>query len=211
MNSTEIDVTLDRLMFTQNSFVETILVTKNLDGTFNPAPMGVIRKGKLLEIRPYKSSKTYKNLVESTRLSINLTNDPLLFLKTSFKNEFDEGKMVTDWILNGSDATLLAEKVAESDFSQLQAAFTLEPINITISNNMPQVFSRGRAEAIEAIIHTTRIKVFQSENKEDKVKELLEKMTSSFNIISRVSDSSSTEVKIVQKLKSLLEKWGVEL
>jgi hypothetical protein len=209
MNSTEIVATLDQLMFTQNSFVETIIVTMNMDGSFNPAPMGVIRNGKLLEIRPYKSSMTYRNLVKSTHVSINLTNDPMLFLKTSFKNEFVRTPIVTDWVLDGSDATLTAKKVIDSDFSQLQASFTLEPITLTISNKMPKVYSRGRAAAIEAIIHATRVKVFHSENKENIVKDLLEKMTSSFNIISRVSHSSSAEVKVVQILKSIFEKWGV--
>ena len=211
MNATEIDATLDLLGFTQNSFVETILVTRNRDGSFNLAPMGIIRQDRLLEIRPYKSSKTYKNLVEGTRVSINLTDDPMLFLKTSFKDELAEGPMVTDWILDGSDATIIAEKTSEADYSQIQASFTLEPITLTISNNMPKVFSRGRAEAIEAIIHATRIKVFQSENQDDNVKGLYDKMTESFNIILRVSGSSSAEVKIVQILKSLLDKWGVEL
>ena len=182
MNSTKIDATLDLLGFTQNCFVETILVTRNKDRSFNPAPMGVIRDGKLLEIRPYKSSITYGNLDESTHVSINLTDDPMLFLKTSFKDEFKEVPKVIDWILDGSDATIMAEKTSESDYSPLQAAFTLEPISLTISNKTPRVFSRGRAEAIEAIIHATRIKVYQSENQENKVKELYEKMTASFNI-----------------------------
>lgn len=211
MNATEIDVTLDLLGFTNNSYVETILVTRNKDGLFNPAPMGVIRQGKLLEIRPYRSSKTYRNLVDTARVSINLTDDPMLFLKTSFKDELDDCTDVTDWVLRGSNATLIAEKYSESDYSQLQASFTLNPITLTITNETPRVFSRGRAEAIEAIINATRIKIYQSKNQKDKVKELYEKMTASFNIISRVSGSSSTEVKIVQILKLLLEKWGVEL
>ena len=203
--NTEITATLDLLGFTQNSFVETILVTRDNDGSFNPAPMGVIRQGKLLEIRPYKSSTTYGNLMTDSRVSINM-----MFLDAAFKDELDRLPVVDDWVLMGSDATLIAEKISQRDFSEHQASFTLEPITLSITNKMPSVFSRGRAEAIEAIIHATRIKVFHRENQEDKIKELFEKMTQSFNIISRVSDSSSAEVKIVQKLKSLLGKWGAE-
>ena len=208
--NTEITATLDLLGFTQNSFVETILVTRDNDGSFNPAPMGVIRQGKLLEIRPYKSSTTYGNLMTGSRVSINITDDPMMFLDAAFKDELDRLPVVDDWVLMGSDATLIAEKISQRDFSEHQASFTLELITLSITNKMPSVFSRGRAEAIEAIIHATRIKVFHRENQKDKIKELFEKMTQSFNIISRVSDSSSAEVKIVQKLKSLLGKWGVE-
>jgi uncharacterized protein len=209
--NTEITAKLDQLGFTNNGFVETILITSNKDGSFNPAPMGVIRHDKLLEIRPYKSSKTYRNLMNSNRVSINVTDDPMLFLESAFKDELDRFRVVDDWVLNGSDATLIAEKVSRRDISEQQASFTLEPVTLSISNKMPSVFSRGRAEAIEAIIHATRVKVFHTENHEDKVKEFIEKMVQSFNIISRVSDSSSAEVKIVQILKSLLEKWGVEI
>jgi len=208
--NTEITATLDLLGFTQNSFVETILVTRNNDGSFNPAPMGVIRQGKLLEIRPYKSSTTYRNLMTGNMVSINITDDPMLFLDSAFKDELDRLPVVDDWVLMGSDATIIAEKISRTDISEQQASFTLEPITLSITNKMPSVFSRGRAEAIEAIIHATRIKVFHHENQEDKVKELMGKMILSFNIISRVSDSSSAEVKIVQKLKYLLVKWGVE-
>ena len=209
--NTEITATLDQLGFTQNSFVETILVTRNKDGSFNPAPIGVIRQGNLLEVRPYRTSATYRNLMTDNRVSINITDDPMLFLDAAFKVELDVFPVVDDWVLVGSDATLIAEKVSQTDFSDLQASFTLEPISLSITNKMPRVFSRGRAEAIEAIIHATRIKVFHTENQEDKVKELFEKMAQSFNIISRVSDSSPAEVKVVQKLKALLVEWGVEL
>ena len=210
MNS-EITATLDLLGFTQNSFVETILVTRAEDGSFNPAPMGVIRQDELLEIRPYKSSTTYRNLMTGNMVSINITDDPMLFLVSAFKDELDRLPVVDNWVLMGSDATIKAEKISQTDISEQQASFTLDPLTLSITNNMPKVFSRGRAEAIEAIIHATRIKVFHAEKREDKVKELLGKMTASFDIVIRVSDSSSAEVKIVQILKSLLGKWGIEI
>ena len=209
MNS-EITATLDLLGFTQNSFVETILVTRDKTGSFNPAPMGVIRQDELLEIRPYKSSTTYRNLVHGNMVSINITDDPMLFLGSAFKDELDVLPVIDNWVMVGSDATIIAEKINRADISEQQASFTLDPLTLSITNNMPKVFSRGRAEAIEAIIHATRIKVFHAEKREDKVKELLEKMTASFDIVIRVSDSSSAEVKIVQILKSLLGQWGIE-
>ena len=82
--NTEITATLDLLGFTQNSFVETILVTRAKDGSFNPAPMGVIRQGKQFEIRPYKSITTYRNLMTGNMVSNNITDDPMLFFCSAF-------------------------------------------------------------------------------------------------------------------------------
>jgi len=209
--TSEITATLDLLGFTQNSFVETILVTRAEDGSFNSAPMGVIRQDEVLEIRPYKSSITYRNLMTGNMVSINITDDPMLFLVSAFKDELDKLPVADNWVLLGSDATIIAEKISQTDISDQQASFTLDPLTLSITNNMPSVFSRGRAEAIEAIIHATRIKVFHAEKREDKVKELIEKMTASFDIVIRVSDSSSAEVKIVQILTSLLGKWGIKI
>jgi len=209
--TSEITATLDLLGFTQNSFVETILVTRAEDGSFNSAPMGVIRQDEVLEIRPYKSSITYRNLMTGNMVSINITDDPMLFLVSAFKDELDKLPVADNWVLLGSDATIIAEKISQTDISDQQASFTLDPLTLSITNNMPSVFSRGRAEAIEAIIHATRIKVFHAEKHEDKVKELIEKMTASFDIVIRVSDSSSAEVKIVQILTSLLGKWGIKI
>ena len=172
MNNTKIDATLELLGFTPNNIVETILITKNRDGSYNPAPIGVINKGKKIEIRPYTSSNTYQNLTKSNRLSINITDDPMLFLKTSFKDELEGIPTVTDWVLEGSDATIIAEKTGMSMFSEPQASFSLNPVAVSINRETPTVFSRGRAEAIEAIIHATRVKVFKATSQEEKVKEL---------------------------------------
>lgn len=210
MNTTDINDALEKLGFTKDSIVETIFVTRNRDGSFNATPIGVIRHGESLEVRLYKSSNTYRNLLNTTKVSINITDDSMLFLLTAFKVELSGTPTVTDWILEGSDATIIAEKTGVSEFSDLQALFTLKPITFIVNREMPTVFSRGRAEAIEAIIHATRVKVYQHEYDEAKVQELVEKMRESFKIINRVSSPASSEGKVVEKLVSLLENWGVK-
>jgi len=208
MNTTSINDALTQMGFTKESIVETILVTRNQDGSFNATPIGVIRHGESLEVRLYKTYNTYRNLLVSTKVSVNITDDPILFLRTAFKQELGTPNVV-DWVLEGSDITVIAEKTGESKFSDLQASFTLKPITFIVNREMPTVFSRGRAEAIEAIIHATRVKVFQQEHDEAKVQELVGKMKESFTIINRVSSPTSSEAKVVETLSSLLEKWGV--
>lgn len=209
MKKTEICADLKRLGFTENSFVETILVSKNNDGSYNAAPMGVIRREDQLEIRVYKSSKTYNNLIDDTCVSLNITDDPILFLKTAFKDEYEEIPIVNDWYIQGSDAIVLARKKEETMISDFQSLFILQPFEVSIKRREPTVFSRGRAAAIEAIIHATRVKIFHLEKMEDKVNELLDKIDSCFNIILRTSDDSSAEKMVLNELKTLFNKWGL--
>ena len=210
MNETEIGATLERLGFTPDCYVETILVTMNPEGSYNAAPMGVIRVKNSLEVRPFKSNTTYENLLKRHKASVNITDDPMLFLQTAFKDELDESPSIIDWRVDGAEAVVMAEKRGQATLSDIRASFTLEPVSISIYREEPTVFSRGRAEAIEAVIHATRIKVFQSERKITEVGELLEKLESCFNVIKRVSSEESAEVKVMKSIQGLLEKWGIK-
>lgn len=73
----------------ENCIVETLLMTSNLDGSPNIAPMGITRHGNHLIVKAYKTSQTYENLKRGDSVSIYVSSDPLLFLKTAFKQEFD--------------------------------------------------------------------------------------------------------------------------
>jgi hypothetical protein len=210
MNDNELSTNLEKLGFTDRCIVETILVTKNLNESYNAAPMGIIRSKDILEVRPFKSSLTYKNLHRSKLASINITEDPMLFFKTAFKRQMKNPIPVNDWIIQDSNAAIFVEKQKELIFSSNRALFTLIPTKIVINKNEPTVFSRGRAEAIEAIIHATRVYLFQSEKNEKKAHELLEKIKSNFNVISRVSDKKSDEMRVVECLKKLFKYWGIK-
>lgn len=210
MNSTKMVTTLERLGFNEGDIVEAILVTRDEKGGFNPAPMGIIRDSNLLEVRIFKSSDSFKNLINDDKASINLTDDPLLFHKAAFKEDLGETPLIRDWILNGSDTTIYSEKHSGKDFSGNRYSFFLNPVSIKITKKEPTVFSRGRAQAIEAIIHATRIKFFLSENRTREVKTLLELVRWCFNVINKVSQPDSNALKVVNSLKELFEQWGVD-
>jgi hypothetical protein len=199
---------LQALGFTEGNIVETIMVTKNSDGIYNAAPMGVTYRDGFIEVHPYRS-RSYLNLNHSNQASINITDDPLIFLKTAFKDELDFVPSVNDWVLMGSDATVFLEKLEEFNVSDLQAGFKFKPTRIAITKKEPMVFSRGRAEAIEAVIHATRVKVFQAESRYEKVDELLKRINDCFNVITRVSVAGSPEMQVVEELDKLIIKWGI--
>ena len=210
MNDTELSTNLNKLGFTEGCIVEIILVSRNMYNFFNAAPMGVIRTNSMLKISPFNSSETYKNLHRTKHASINITDDPMLFFKTAFKNQLEEPFSLNDWLIQGSNAVIFVEKKKEEFFSGNRSSFILKPTKVIINKKEPMVFSRGRAEAIEAIIHATRVCSFQYEKREKEIKELLKNIKYSFDIITRVSNKKSSERRVVECLKNLFENWGIE-
>ena len=210
MNETQVIESLSRLGFSEDCIVEIIMVTLNEDGSPNPAPMGVSRRSGTLVVTPYKTSRTYRNLKRSGLASINLTNDPLLYLATSFKDEIEEQPVTIDLCVEGVDGVIQTEIGEQFNEDDLKATFKLKPRNIDIKSPHPYVFSRGRSEAIEAIIHTTRIKVFHGQNQSEKVHKLVDKVKDCITTINKVSTEGSAEIKVTTTLVSLIIKWGVE-
>jgi hypothetical protein len=209
MKKIKINNNLKKLGFTENCIVEIILVTKNEDYNYNAAPMGIIRMNNMFEVRPFMSSTTYRNLHRTKHASINITNDPMLFYKTAFKNQSKDTLHINDWIIEDSNASIMVEKKGEAMFSNNRASFTLNPTKILLNKRESTVFSRGRANAIEAVIHSTRVNAFHLKERDIEVQELLAKIKNSFKVISRVSDKNSAEMRVVENLKKLFEKWGV--
>lgn len=203
---------LQRSGFTRDGIVEVILVTCGADGSVNAAPMGVKLTGDLLEIRPYKTSETYRNLKLGGEAVINVTHDPYLFLATAFKDEVPgQPQMCANMSLQEADSCIYVEVQGEADFSDAQALFKAKPIKTVIKREHPIVFSRGRAEAIEAVIHATRVKAFQLQGRTDEVQTLTGKIAACAETVGRVSPENSPESRVINELRQMMKNWGVPL
>ncbi len=211
MNEAQVIDSLDRLGFPEKCIVETILVTRNHDGSYNAAPMGVTRNGVSLIVRPFKSTQTFKNLSLGGGASINLSDSPHLFLVTTFKDEVEDQPNVDEDGLEGADAIIQTETGEIFNESELRASFSLSPSDVEIKSPHPTVFSRGRSEAIEAIIHATRIQVFSEEGRDSEVQTLIGKVRDNIDVIKKVSSEGSGELIVAEKLLSLIRKWGVSI
>ena len=211
MNEVQVTESLSKLGFSHDCIVEIILVTRNQDGSFNAAPMGVTRKGATLSVQPFKTSQTYENLMRGEPVSINISNDPLLFLATAFKDEIDDQPTIDEMGLRDADAIIYSETGGMQNESELRATFSLSPKDVVIKSPYPTVFRRGRSEAIEAIIHATRIQVFHNQSQDTKVLKLKEKVRDNLNVITKVSSEGSPEAITAKKLLFLMEKWGVAI
>jgi hypothetical protein len=209
MNRNNIKEKMDQLGFNYGNTIETILTTWNFDGTVNAAPMGVIRTLKdQIVIRPYRSSNTFKNILKNNEACVNTTQDSELFLKTAFKDEglglFSIKK--SDLLIEGSDASIKLKIISVESENTNRPEFTGKIQQIITKKRIPISFNRGRNNAIEAIIHASHIRYKINERGED-VKTDIINFNNNIQIIKKVSASNSTEMKVANKLESLIEKW----
>ncbi len=112
--------------------------------------------------------------------------------------------------LEASDASVLVRVVDVWDVSEIRTRFTCEATGVEVHCPSPRVFSRGRAEAIEAIIHATRIKVFASCEDEAVVERLIKRFNECKGVVNRVSPPGSVEARVILELERLIAEWRDE-
>jgi hypothetical protein len=197
------------LGFQEQSIVETILTTYNMDGTLNAAPMGIARARKnsyVLEFKPFKSSTTYNNIKLSSAVCLNITSNPKFFLATAFKKFVKTQPNINeDLSISGCDASIYGDIISIEDTSDFRVKACIHAKRIEVWNPLPKVFSRGSSEAIEAVIHATRLYAFRNSPRSE---EYLRRIRNCFEIIQRVSSEKSSEADVMMVLKQLSKKWG---
>lgn len=203
---------LDELGFSRGCIVETIVTTRNPDGSPRAAPMGVTRKETdLLEIKPFKTSVTYRNLLKNTYACVNLTEDPALFLVTAFKHEdlqgFEQPHIEEDLSLSQADASIFVEVLSGGDLSENRGCFVCRARSVEVRRPFPRVFSRGRAEAIEAVIHATRVEAHLHMGRREEAEKLIKRLDECKGVVERVSPPDSAEVRVIRTLETLIRGW----
>jgi uncharacterized protein len=67
--------------------VETVVTTLDEDGQANFAAMGVVWGEERLVIRPYRGTRTFRNLIRAREAVVNVTDDVLVFAKSALSRE----------------------------------------------------------------------------------------------------------------------------
>ena len=200
--------TLDSLGFRDGCIAEVVLVTVNPDGSPNAAPMGAKRMGgDVFEVRPFKTSATYKNLLSDPRSTMNVTSDPMVFLATAFKDEMPTQPAMDGLGLKGCDACIALERTEGVEFSADRYLFKNKAKKVSVYASHPRVFSRGVAEAVEAVIHATRVKAFRMQGQHGEAHTLEEKTRECIGVVRRVSAGGSPEAETADRLERMLEGW----
>ena len=143
--------------------IETIVTTLNEDGTTNIAPMGPhIESGfKQFELKPFKTSTTYQNLVRSKQGVLHITDDAMLFARAAIGKHSDHlPDMVSAEIVQGS----VIKKVVrwfefKVDFIEDTAdRSTIKCHSVKAGTGIGwRGFNRARHAVLEAAILATRV------------------------------------------------------
>ena len=203
--------TLDSLGFRDGCIAEVVLVTVNPDGSPNAAPMGAKRMGgDVFEVRPFKTSATYRNLLRDPRSTINVTSDPMVFLVTAFKDEVPTQPAMDGLYISGCEACVTLERIEGVEASADRYLFKNKTKGVAVHASHPRVFSRGVADAEEAVIHATRVKAFQIQGRHGEAHTLEEKTRECIAVVRRVSAGGSPEAETADRLERMLERWRSE-
>jgi hypothetical protein len=137
--------------------VETVTTTINPDGTVNCAAMGVAWADEIIVIKPYRGTRTLRNLRATAAAVINLTDDILLFTQAALDDPHPPTRPAA-----AIDGAVLAEAcswrevtVEAIDASGPRAAVTTRVVGRGIGREFLG-FNRARHAVLEASIIASR-------------------------------------------------------
>lgn len=160
---------------------EVIVTTKSASGMPNAAPIGIItvinEEGERKHfVKLYKGSQTLANVLETTMLAANVTDDAVIFVKAAFEHlsevhfaEFAGVPVLTEanaWIAFTS--VLIEER---SDYLQFQVL----PRAVKINRKEVKAINRGLNAVIEAAILATRFDVTTDAREKEEMGRLMER------------------------------------
>lgn len=192
---------------------EIILSTYCDEGQPNAAPMGIkFLRNKRVFIRLFKGTLTLNNIMKRRCAIANVTSDPLLFYKTTFKgknqistNYFSRSKIIDAPYLRSADGYVqMTLETFKPKRSYVETKFNIKVV--TLKKNRSDLYSRGSHALIEAIIHSTRIKEFLAQGNTKKTNKLIQLVNHYKELIERVSPDSDYE-KIINEIQTRIIKW----
>ena len=168
---------------------ELILTTKNAKDdkiSANAAPIGIIQKNGKLFLRLFKGSKTYENLKREDFFAANITDDSVLYAKSTFYDldesqfeckEYQPLSTLAEKIpaLKKADRVVLFKCVGRKETEDL-LIIDVEPIEFVIQNAGKSGFivNRGFNAVIEACIYMTRYELTKNQEYADKIYQMQE-------------------------------------
>ena len=154
---------------------ETIITTKNEDGTKNAAPIGVICAGENKIInRIFKGILTLENIIREREFIVNITHDPELFT-VSILGNLPQSYFDDDYSLKCGEAHFkcnvisLTNAVKQSDPVKKKGEAIVIKSEVTdmVINKPTQAMNRGFGYVIETLTNLTRFDLVDSAKKEE--------------------------------------------
>ena len=191
---------------------ETIITTRNDDGSKNAAPIGVICAGndKIIN-RIFKGSRTLENIMREREFTVNITHDPELF-PTPIIGKLPQDSFNEDYSLKSIEAYFkcevisLTEAIKQSDpIKKKDEAIVIKSMvsELTI-NKKTKALNRGFGYVVESLDNLTRFDKADSDKKEEYLKQFKEAR----RVVLKVGRKE--DIKAMNEIKKELMKKGYE-
>jgi len=191
---------------------ETIITTRNDDGSKNAAPIGVICAGndKIIN-RIFKGSRTLENIMREREFTVNITHDPELFT-TPIIGKLPQDSFNEDYSLKNIEAYFkcevisLTEAVKQSDpIKKKDEAIVIKSrVSELTINRKTKAMNRGFGYVVESLANLTRFDKADSEKKEEYIKHFREAR----RVVLKVGRKE--DIKAMNEIKKELVKKGYE-
>jgi hypothetical protein len=159
---------------------EVIVTTKSASGMPNAAPIGIITVINEETGEPhhfaklYKGSQTLANVLETTMLAANVTDDAVFFVKTAFE-QLSEAHFATFAgvpVLTEANAWVVFTSVLLEERSEY-LLFQVLPRAVKINKKGVKAINRGLNAVIEAAILVTRFDRTTDEREKEEMRKLM--------------------------------------
>ena len=194
--------------FLRFGYHESIAVTLGENSVPHATPMGVEYDGLRLLLKPYKSSKTYANLISRPQLSLNFTHDARYFFKAIFKQKeivFDFSDSGTVPVIRG-DFDLYVEGQAKLlDLVNDRSIFLVVVEKIREGPGSRLALSRANNALLEALVYYTKVAALINKKSEE-IAEYLNLLRINLNLIKKLGNPELMEMAdtIESRLNELL-------
>ena len=191
---------------------ETIITTRNEDGTKNAAPIGVIYAGNAKIInRIFKGRHTLDNIVREKEFTVNITHDPELF-KISTLGNLPQNYFNDDYSIKCGDAYFkckvisLTEAVKQSDPVKKKGEALVIKSEVTelVIRKPVKALNRGFGYVIESLANFTRFDLVDDAKKE----EYITRFKEANRVVLKVG--TKEDIKAMHEIKKELIKKGFE-
>ncbi|MCS7125999.1 MAG: DUF447 family protein [Aigarchaeota archaeon] len=191
---------------------EVILTTKSRDGEINAAPMGIKFLDNLSSflLSVYKDTKTHSNLIESGRGVVNVTRNPILFIKYLAKDkerylheEIEDAEIVDVPRLKNMEAYIefnveeVIDKISRRDFI-CKVVVVYEGVGII------EPYSRAVYALVECAVNMSRIEPYLDQG--ISIERLLKSISYSIDIVKKTASGKIFEEYLKTLLSSLPER-----
>jgi len=153
---------------------ETIVTTKNLDGTIKISPLGIYIEGHILKIRPFKPSVSFDNILRNKSGVINYIDDVRIFasciVKKNIKFDSKQAKVIDCSVLKDavSHTEFVIEKIEDDN---TRPTIICKPVHEE-THRMYYGFNRAKSAVIELCILASRLGIIEDKKILDEIKYL---------------------------------------